>query len=510
MNKFIKFVVIMLVFVNTCTIIKADVTSFSDVAPSHWAYNDILEMRTLGLTTGIGNNLYGIGRPVKRSEFVLFMKNLTQAEDIEIKGLDQNESATREDMAVMIVRALGYESLAKQINVQRPFKDVLENAEYITVVRDLGIMSGTGGENFSPEKTATREEAGAIIMRMHRKLNTGVNFVNGFYAIKSSNQMNLITNLDSVSYGWSRLDYISGDVYINIKAENDNEYRLPQGYEEPLNFAKNNGKQALLMVTTQDTKTPDGLSLTEKIVSDANFRKQAISQIIGILDKYDGVCIDFENLAGPNARTGLTVFLTELKGQLGGKTLFTAVHPRRSGQDYFDGYDFKAIGEIADKVILMAHDYNAKRLTGLQMEQGIVMTPLTPIADVYEALKEITDTQTGISDKNKILLQISMDTAQWKKSDGKVINDRPYRPDYETLAARIKQGVTNMYDEKSENPYITFTNESDNTQNIVWYENDRSVNAKIKLMKMFGVSGLSVWRLGNIPDDVYKVIENRG
>ena len=35
---------------------------------------------------------------------------------------------------------------------------------------------------------------------------------------------------------------------------------------------------------------------------------------------------------------------------------------------------------------------------------------------------------------------------------------------------------------------------------IIWYEDAISINAKIELAKMFGVIGVSLWRLGNIPD----------
>jgi spore germination protein YaaH len=41
------------------------------------------------------------------------------------------------------------------------------------------------------------------------------------------------------------------------------------------------------------------------------------------------------------------------------KKLYVAVHPqKRQGQEYYDAYNYKSIGEIAGKVILMAHNYS--------------------------------------------------------------------------------------------------------------------------------------------------------
>ncbi|HOM41903.1 MAG TPA: hypothetical protein PK481_00030 [Bacillota bacterium] len=47
---------------------------------------------------------------------------------------------------------------------------------------------------------------------------------------------------------------------------------------------------------------------------------------------------------------------------------------------------------------------------------------------------------------------------------------------------------------------MTYYNSSDGTDNIIWYEDARSINAKVQLAKLFGINGISLWRLGNIPD----------
>ena len=46
----------------------------------------------------------------------------------------------------------------------------------------------------------------------------------------------------------------------------------------------------------------------------------------------------------------------------------------------------------------------------------------------------------------------------------------------------------------------------DNLDYIIWYEDSRSITAKIDLAKMFDIEQISVWRLGNIPN--YKDTED--
>jgi len=56
------------------------------------------------------------------------------------------------------------------------------------------------------------------------------------------------------------------------------------------------------------------------------------------------------------------------------------------------------------------------------------------------------------------------------------------------------------YSERLQNPYASFYDSSDDTQNVIWYEDSRSIQAKVDLAKMFGIHGISLWRLGNIPN----------
>jgi len=220
------------------------------------------------------------------------------------------------------------------------------------------------------------------------------------------------------------------------------------------------------------------------------------------LSEFDGVVIDFEALRGQQSKDNFNSFLTGLRANLPDKQIYVAVQPqRRTGIAYYDGYDFKAICELADKIILMAHDYYPKSLTDADMANGVTKTPAAPLDEIYYAIKSICDPVSGASDRSKILLQISFDSVQWKiDADGRNINRIPYKPSYSMIAQRIQSGAEMGYDRISQSPYISFFNDDDKTDNIVWYEDTRSIATKIKLAELFGLGGISYWRLGIIPD----------
>ena len=141
-----------------CPAIQAAAQPFSDVPENSFAYEDILFLREQGITQGIGNNEYGTYLTFKRCDFVLMLGRLMgwdlsqapKASDVpqdhyaagavaaaEDHGLIENtgsysfrpdDAITREEMAVMLVRALGISSQAESslaaLSLENPFLDL--------------------------------------------------------------------------------------------------------------------------------------------------------------------------------------------------------------------------------------------------------------------------------------------------------------------------------------------------------------------------------------------------
>lgn len=528
-----------------------EIRPFSDVPEDHFAYTYIHRLRELKITEGIGNNMFGLGRTITRGEFLTFLVRLMGWEIVKpeqgsfkdntdpdhnfygvietalLHGVIKQDSdyfrtddpITREEIAMMIVRTLGYDTLAQQLNsIEKPFVDVTRNFGYIAIGKDLGIIAGIGQNKFGPNNIATREQAAAMMIRMYDKLNTPMTELHAFYAISSSSQMDKFSQLDSVSFGWARLEYDKAEKKVIVNTNNvNNEYYIPAKFSEVVEKAKdsNISRQLMFFINDEnviDPRTGNSVKLAEYIVTHPEIRKEVIKSMVEMVNKtqkygytvsFDGLVSDFEGFKGGTLSQAYNEFLNELKTELvkTGKKLYVAVHPRmKPGEACFDGYDYRTIGEIADKVILMAHDYEALSLTDEEMKRGYTDTPVTPIDEIYYALKSITDPDTGVKDLSKIWLQLSMNTVQWKLKDGKVSNKIPYYPTYELLRNRFLSGVDLYYSEYSGNPYAKYHNTEDGTDNVIWYENQRSIAEKIKLAKLFGIKGLSLWRLGIIPE----------
>lgn len=508
---------------------------YSDVPENHWAYNEIKSAGEIGFMSGMGDGTFGLGQNITRAQFVSMLVRMFGWQQAQGDSYDDvnpsewyyndvmtasamgalgdessfrpNDNITREEIAIMLVRALGYDELAEELSdIYLPFNDVFSNKGYISIAYDFGIISGRSGDIFDPQGTASREDAAAMMVRCYNNYNSYLDFVHGFYAFSSYGQKEMASQMDAVSFGWSRMEYSDdGEVVVNTTAANNNEWNVPSGYTDIVEYLDDSKVDTNLSVYMSASESDDA----EIILSDAGNRTAAVDAIIEELtvdynqlgyNPYDGVTIDFENLRS-NMRDNFTAFLRELGDRLEtiNKSLYVTVQPNMKNSSYFDGYDFRAIGDIADKVILMAYDYNAKNISQDVMESGFTTTPVTPFDEVYYALRTITSDTTGVSDKNKIVLGLSMSNVGWTVADGQITNSRGNTYSYSEIAEMINNGAEVKYSDKYRNPYLIYNGEDG--QEIVWYENSQSIKDKIKLAEMFGVNGISVWRLGLIPQE---------
>lgn len=357
--------------------------SYMDVPADNWSVSAVNAARDYGLMQGTEAGVFGFGNTITKAEFITVLDRMFGWELIspevptfsevpkdqwsyayvETAGkhnvidstqtFDPNEPITREEMAVMLVKGLGYNTLAQSTaSLGSPFTDVTDNVGYITIASDIGMTKGTSNTTFSPDVTAKREEAAAMLVRVYEKYTSKLDWIHGFYAISSYSQKELTDNMDAVSLGWSRMSYTADKgAYLNTTSENSNEYNIPEGYENITSYLKGNQTKTHLSVymdTSTKVETSTGSTdMCSAILLDSTQRTQAVNTIVNELttsystigyNPYSGVTIDFEGMKGSALKAGFNAFLTELSADLRplGKTLYVTVQPATSDGYYYD------------------------------------------------------------------------------------------------------------------------------------------------------------------------------
>lgn len=186
--------------------VLAAAPDFSDVPKTHWAYESIGRASALGLIGGDGRGRFGLGQSVTRAEYATMLCRLmgwelltpergsfadnqnpkawyysaveTAAAHGAIPKLGPNAGVNdplrREELASMTVRALGYSTLAGIVQDDCPFPDVTVNRGYVTLAYHMGFMNGGSDGRFSPNAPATREQAAAVLLRVHDRMHAAI------------------------------------------------------------------------------------------------------------------------------------------------------------------------------------------------------------------------------------------------------------------------------------------------------------------------------------------------
>lgn len=193
----------------------------------------------------------------------------------------------------------------------------------------------------------------------------------GFYALgdsKTSSWTNLFDtaypetsagNTDIVSelaLGWYSLDKDG-----NLLTRSRTGWQRPEGWEAVLEAAEKYNLRTEMVI-----HVTDGDGTISSLLRDELAMKRAADAIVEEVQLYDGVNLNFEGLgfrdegeqliAVQNSFTTFVALLSQ-RAKEAGKTITLTLHPLNSN---YPGYDYKALGELADRIIIMAYDYGVK------------------------------------------------------------------------------------------------------------------------------------------------------
>lgn len=240
---------------------------------------------------------------------------------------------------------------------------------------------------------------------------------------------------------------------------------------------------------SNDARGSFNRAVAHAVLTDPTARARAMAEMQGILDRhgYDGVSIDFENVA-PQDRRALTSFMQELHTQLTakGRTLSIAVPPKtedRPADDWSGAFDYAALARVSDWLIVMAYD-----------EHWSTSRP-GPVASL-PWVERVIKYAVSSAPRSKVALGVPLYGYAWPSSgSGEGISMR------EAMARAARAGVPVDWDGRAASPYFRAADR------VVHFENAESVGQKVALAARYGIGGIAAWRLGHEMPEVWGVLE---
>lgn len=448
--------------------------ALSDVPEGFWAGEDIGRCVALKYFYLEPDGSFGVGREMSRAEFVAVLcralgwkptsparavyadvsEKAWYAGAIEtayhhgaITSQDGNFRpdglVTRSEAASMLIRALGYGSIAGLIqDMALPFQDVKANNGYIVMAYGLGLMDGTSVTAFSPNDHITREQAAAIFMRLHDKLDSAGVARAGIAA--SSKNLPDLTGYEAVGVAAAALTY-NGAPQISPS--------MSQAEAEAIRSAVTAaGARPLLYVTGTAYHVREGEA------------EELAAVLSGAVEagRYEGLFLDITGLTSNTQRDVLTDVARLLREELGGKLLYiTAPAPSWKGTIF--GYDYAALGEAADRLVLR-FDQTA------ETAGDRTVAPPEPLERVYYTLNRLR----GVVDAGKLTLLLTSGGLERKGRESASYTGA------EISALLEKRGVRSYYSSRYACAYLT------RESGEIWYLNGQSVLERARLARLFG------------------------
>lgn len=270
--------------------------------------------------------------------------------------------------------------------------------------------------------------------------------------------------------------------------------------DTPLVEAARNGKAAPIMVVN-NIKAGGGFNsdIASTILNNAQVQTTLINNILSTLKSkgYHGLNIDFEYLY-PKDRESYNNFLRRIAGDLkaAGFMLITSLAPKTSANQpglLYEAHDYPFHGRTVDRVVLMTYEW------------GFTYSPPMAVAPLNEVRKVLNYAVTAIP-PSKILMGMPNYGYDWTLPyvKGSAADAIPNKEAIE-LAARTKAEI--KYDPKSQSPFFHYY-DNRGLLHVVWFEDARSINAKLRLAKEYGLAGVSYWTIGSFFPQNWLVLDS--
>lgn len=214
-------------------------------------------------------------------------------------------------------------------------------------------------------------------------------------------------------------------------------------------------------------------------------RERLTDDIIQTVDEknFTGVDVDFEFIA-PSEKYDYIQFLQELRLRLNpqGKLLFSAVAPKTYDDQpgvLYEGHDYAGIGAAVNFVLLMTYEW------GYTYSEPMAVAPLPSVRRVVEYAT------TRIS-ANKLFMGIPTYGYDWTLPYVKGGAGASSISPVEAVNLARRYGADILYDETAQSPWFRYTDD-DGRLHEVWFEDARSISAKLALANQFGLYGIGYW-----------------
>ena len=250
------------------------------------------------------------------------------------------------------------------------------------------------------------------------------------------------------------------------------------------------GVRPMMVLTPLDAEGRFNDNIAAAVFEDPTAQTNLIDNIEANLHAKNmgGVDFDFEYIPRAYAAdyvdlVARTQRLLSPQGYLTSVALAPKVRADQPGVLY-EGHDYAGMGRAADYCLLMTYEW------GYTYGEPMAVSPINHVRRVLEyGLTEIP--------AEKILMGMSNYGYDWAMPFVRGESKAEKLTNYQAQARAEYYGVPVEWDATAQAPFYTYETAA-GVKHIVWFENERSWQARLALVAEYGLAGVSIWNIMHI------------
>ncbi len=242
----------------------------------------------------------------------------------------------------------------------------------------------------------------------------------------------------------------------------------------------------VMVLTTIDESGNFSGEKAKRLLGDRAYQEIVLNNIIEVMREkgYQALDVDFEYVPYDYGEAYLD-FLENAREKLSqnGFTLSVALAPKTYANQpglLYEAHNYPAIGAIANRVLLMTYEW------GYTYGPPLAVAPLPQVEDVIRyAVSEIP--------RNKIYMGIPNYGYDWTLPYEQGTSRAQALGNQTAVERAAQQNAEIIFDRESQTPYFYYT--ENGRSHVVWFEDVRSIDAKLRLADRYNLTGIGYWSI---------------
>lgn len=260
----------------------------------------------------------------------------------------------------------------------------------------------------------------------------------------------------------------------------------PNNEDYLLGETKQFGVSPILVLTPFSYDGNFNSELVRIVVEDEVVQQNIIENLMEAVRTkgYDGVDVDFEYIL-PQDRVEYGVFVSRLRQRMNdeGYRVSVALAPKTSADQpglLYEAMDYNLLGEAANSVFLMTYEW------GYTFGPPMAVAPLNKV-------REVLDYAVTAIPPYKIYMGIPNYGYDWALPFERGTSKARIIGNVEAVQIAAQFGAEIQYDETAQSPFFRYM--KNNVQHEVWFEDVRSMKAKLLTAAEYNFRGFGYWNL---------------